>query len=80
MSLFILFPQMERNTNFIRLQLMCGIPSWLYWLINFIFDMAVYICCILILIVWTAVLNSIVFNDTSVFNEPHVLGEKFYKK
>lgn len=47
---FIVFPQMERASNIIQLQFMCGIRAILYWLSTYAFDLFIFTILIAILI------------------------------
>lgn len=46
---FIIFPHTEINSNFVRLQYMCGVKHYTYWTVNLIADLLIYLVIMLIL-------------------------------
>lgn len=47
---FIIFPQLERASNVIQLQLMCGIRAYSYWLYTYMFDLFVFVLMVFVLL------------------------------
>ncbi|XP_060517032.1 ATP-binding cassette sub-family A member 2-like isoform X2 [Cylas formicarius] len=54
---FIFFPHMELSTNFTQLQFMCGVSPFLYWLVNYACDFALFATFALVMamfnLIWT---------------------------
>lgn len=46
---FIIFPHTEINSNFIRIQYMCGVKHYTYWAVNYLVDLLSYMLIMLIL-------------------------------
>lgn len=46
---FIIFPHTEINSNFVRLQYMCGVKHYTYWAVNLIADLLTYLLIMFIL-------------------------------
>lgn len=40
---FIIFPHVEINTNFVRIQYMCGVKHYIYWIVNYVADFLTYL-------------------------------------
>lgn len=49
LSSFIIFPHCEIISNFIKIQYMCGVKHYVYWLVNFFVDLISYSIVMLML-------------------------------
>lgn len=55
---FIIFPHTEINSNFVRLQYMCGVKHYTYWAVNLFVDLLIYLICMFILAVIICVMSA----------------------
>lgn len=46
---FIIFPHIEINSNFVRIQYMCGVKHYIYWIVNYLADLLTYLLVMFIL-------------------------------
>lgn len=73
---FIAFPQMERVSNVIQLQFMCGIRAYTYWLSTYLFDLVIYVLMILPILFVTFLYEHFATNSFGGCKE---LGKLFLK-
>lgn len=55
---FIIFPHTEINSNFVRLQYMCGVKHYVYWAVNLFVDLLIYLIITLVLSVVICVMSA----------------------
>lgn len=68
------YPHMESASKIKELQYMCGVKPYKYWITMYIFDLAWYIVCIVIIGLVLAIFSSL--TDTTVLSGGDELCEE----